>query len=62
MNKIFVEVKLSRTRKPLSYPCYIRGKGKFYKTVEVKLVEDFIVKAYAIDRGLISENHRAQNG
>jgi len=54
MNKIFVEVKLSRTRKPLSYPCYIRGKGKFYKTVEVKLVEDFIVKAYAIDRGLIT--------
>lgn len=62
MNKLFVEVKLSRTRKPLSYPCYIRGKGKFYKTVEVKSVEDFIVKAYAKDRGLIEENQIVQNG
>jgi len=62
MNKIFVEVKLSRTRKPLSYPCYIRGKGQFYKTVEVKTVEDFVVKAYAIDRGLIKENQIVQNG
>jgi hypothetical protein len=62
MNKIFVEVKLSRTRKPLSQLCYILGKGQFYKTVEVKTVEDFMVKAYAIDRGLIKENQTVQNG
>tara|TARA_B100000424_G_scaffold203160_1_gene160248 strand:- start:48 stop:236 length:189 start_codon:yes stop_codon:yes gene_type:complete len=54
MNKIFVEVTLSRTRKPLSYPCYIRGKGMFYKSTEIKLTEDFMVRAFAIDRGIIT--------
>jgi|TARA_A100001391_G_scaffold146378_2_gene103901 hypothetical protein len=62
MNKIFVEVTLSRTRKPLSYPCYIRGKGKFYKSVEIKSVEDFIAHAFAIDRGIVLEDSATQNG
>jgi hypothetical protein len=62
MNKIFVEVTLSRTKKPLSHLCYIKGRGKFYKSVDVKTVEDFIVKAYAKDRGLIKEDRVVQNG
>ena len=62
MNKIFVEVKLSRTRKPLRYPCYIRGKGKFYKITEIKLTEDFMTRAFAIDRGIVVEDNITQNG
>tara|TARA_R100000805_G_C3605495_1_gene105926 strand:+ start:435 stop:623 length:189 start_codon:yes stop_codon:yes gene_type:complete len=62
MNKIYVEVTLSRTRKPLSYPCYIRGKGKFYKSVEIKSVHDFMTRAFAIDRGLVIEDNIIQNG
>tara|TARA_R100000963_G_C4623175_1_gene90106 strand:+ start:894 stop:1019 length:126 start_codon:yes stop_codon:yes gene_type:complete len=41
----------------------VRGKGKFYKTVNVKYTaEEFIVSNFAIDRGLIKENQGVQNG
>jgi len=62
MNKISVHVFFTRTQTPLSHLCYAHGRGKFYKSVEVKTVEDFVVQAYAIDRGLIKENETVQNG
>lgn len=58
-----MHVSLTRTETPFSYPCYVRGKGKFYKTVNVKYTaEEFIVSNFAIDRGLIKENQGVQNG
>jgi len=62
MNKISVHVFLTRTQTPLSHFCYAHDKGKYYKRVEVRTAEDFVTRAYAIDRGLIKENQIVQNG
>jgi predicted PhzF superfamily epimerase YddE/YHI9 len=34
----------------------------FYKSTEIKLTEDFMVRAFAIDRGIVIEDSATQNG
>ena len=62
MNKISVHIFFTHTQTPLSRLCYSHDKGKYYKRVEVRTAEDFVARAYAIDRGLIKENQIVQNG